>query len=682
MRDINIEKSIARDEKEEACEKKSIRRRISNCDLFTFCAGNSLPFGVAKVPEGVQFAVYLPESKESYLKLYKKGRKLPYCEIALTEKYKVGGVYFVTVQKAPDVKDSRSVDEILSQDFEYMYEADGVEFIDPYAEYITGRGVWGKRSGRPSRGGISIVDFDWKEDAPLQIPYSDLILYQLHMRGFTKHSSSGVEHKGTFRGLMEKIPYLKELGINGIVMLPVYEFDEIQASPDAQNMTEAIAMRDEKLTDKRLNYWGYGTKNTYYFAPKASYASEKNAPSIEFKELVRELHANGIEVIIDIYFSPGTNLFLMTDCLRNWAMHYHVDGFRVNQEVMPSLTLASDPILSGVKILGAYWDINVLKGAGITGRKNALGEYNESFMYDARRFLKGDEGMVEKVVHSFSRNEVSYSVVNFITHVNGFTMMDLVSYDIKHNEENGEMNRDGAEINFSWNCGVEGKTRKRSILERRMIQIRNAFLMLLTSQGTPMILAGDEFGNTQLGNNNPYCHDSSITWLNWNTTKTSETILEFVKNMIKMRKNYSVLHQDKPIQMMDTISCGMPDLSTHGVQAWRPDFSNYSRMLGMLYYGAYTSKKDGRSVYIIYNMYWEAKSFDLPNLPKRSDWKVMIDTYDNTFDETLLQKAKVQRKKKKTKKEMDKKKRESYIPRKTMVPPRSVVVFVEIPDDM
>lgn len=681
MRDINTEKSTMDEKEVIVCQKKNNHRRVSTCELFTFCAGNSLPFGVAKVPEGVQFAVYLPDSKESYLKLYKKGRKLPYCEIALTEKYQVGGVYFVTVQKANDAKDERQVDEILSQDFEYMYEADGEEFIDPYAEYITGRDTWGKRSVRPSRGGICIADFDWREDAPLQIPYADLILYQLHMRGYTKHSSSGVEHKGTFRGLIEKIPYIKELGINGVVLLPVYEFDEIQTLPDERNMAEAIATRDEKFTEKRLNYWGYGTKNTYYFAPKASYASAETSPSLEFKELVRELHANGIEVILDIYFSPGTNLFLMTDCLRNWAMHYHVDGFRVNQEVMPSLTLASDPILSGVKILGNYWDITALHQAGISGRKNALGEYNEAFMYDARRFLKGDEGMVEKVVHRFSRNESAYSVVNFMTHVNGFTMMDLVSYDIKHNEENGEMNRDGAEINYSWNCGVEGKTRKRTILERRMIQIRNAFLMLLTSQGTPMLLAGDEFGNTQMGNNNPYCQDSSITWLNWAETKTSETILTFVKNMIKMRRSYSVLHQEKTIQMMDTLSCGMPDLSTHGVQAWRPDFSNYSRMLGMLYYGAYTAKKDGRSVYIIYNMYWEAKSFDLPNLPKKSDWKIMIDTYDNTFDETLL-KEKVRRRKKKLKKDLDKKKRESYIPRKTMVPPRSVVVFVEVPEDM
>lgn len=258
-----------------------------------------------------------------------------------------------------------------------------------------------------------------------------------------------------------------------------------------------------------------------------------------------------------------------------------------------------------------------------------------------------------------------------MTHVNGFTLMDLVSYDIKHNEPNGEMNRDGTEYNYSWNCGVEGKTRKKAVLDRRMVQIRNAFLMLFTSQGTPMILGGDELGNTQMGNNNAYCQDNSVTWINWNMTKTKEQIHDFVKKMIRFRKGFPVLHQEEPIYQMDTLSCGMPDLSVHGVQAWRPDYSNYSRMLAMLYFGDYVEKRYGRSVYVIYNMYWEAKSFDLPNLPRGRTWKVMIDSYDNLFNEELLyEKRKAARKKagRKDRSEMQK---------KTVVAPRSVVVFVE-----
>lgn len=653
-------------------EAGSTGKRHLHSTLFSVSAGRVLTLGVTQVEDGVQFAVYLPDHQERYLKLYKKGRKKPDFEILLTEEFQVGGIYLITLEKkARKSKDDRAVEEILTQEYEYMYEADGKEFVDPYAVFITGRESWGKRRPVPVRGGICLETFDWEDDICPQIPYNDLILYQMHMRGFTKHSSSKVEHKGTFRGLIEKIPYLKELGINGVMLLPVYEFDEIRnRQQDYQIPADTMPKAEEKTV--LLNYWGYGTKNTYYFAPKVSYASDKTRPSMEFKEMVKALHANGIEIIMDIYFTPGTNLFLMTDCLRNWVMQYHVDGFRVNQEVMPSLTLASDPVLSGVKIFGNYWDVAALSQAGISSRKNTLAEYNEGFLCNVRRFLKGDEGMVEKVVHSFARNESAYSVVNFITHVNGFTLMDLVSYDIKHNESNGEGNRDGAEINYSWNCGVEGKTRKRTVMDRRMTQIRNAFLMLLTSQGTPMILAGDEFGNTQMGNNNAYCHDDEMTWLNWNKTKRSESIFTFVKNMIAMRKSFRVFRQDHPLQMMDTLSCGMPDLSMHGVQAWRPDYSNYSRMLGMLYYGAYTAEWDGRSVYLIYNMYWESKSFDLPDLPTNGSWKVMVDTYDNTFDASLLSVPKTAAEKKR------KKKAEPYISRKTVVAPRSIVIFVEV----
>ena len=627
--------------------------------LFEYRVGSAMPFGVTRVQYGVQFAVYLPQSKNCFLKLYKKGRRTPDSVIALTEKFKVGDVYFVIICKSEKLKDDRNIAQILTQDYEYMYEADGKEFIDPYANYVTGREHWGKRNrqAKQIRGGICLHDFDWKKDSPLRIPYSDLILYQLHVRGYTKHSSSKVAHKGTYRGLMEKIPYLKDLGVNGVLLLPSYEFCEV-----------------EEDQEEKINYWGYGTQRTYYFAPKASYSSNSAMPSVEFKEMVQAFHRNGMEVLLDIYFLPGTNLFLMIDCLRSWVLNYHVDGFRINQEVMPSLTVASDPILSGVKVLASYWDMDMLRSASVCAQKNALGEYNEGFMNDARRFLKGDEGMVERMVRYFSRNFADHSVINFITHVNGFTMMDLVSYDVKHNQENGEQNQDGTEYNYSWNCGIEGKTRKRLILDRRMVQIRNAFLMLLTSQGTPMILAGDELGNTQFGNNNAYCQDNAVTWINWNMTKTAQDIHDFVKNIIRFRRAFPVLHQERPIRMMDTLSCGMPDLSIHGLQAWRPDYYNYSRLLAMLYYGEYAGDGQERSVYVIYNMYWETKSFDLPNLPGGKEWRVMIDSYDNTFDASFLKKKK---KKSTASKNLTKAKKKRDLQRKTVVPPRSIVIFVE-----
>lgn len=644
--------------------------------LFEYRTGNALPFGVTRVSGGVQFAVYLPRCSNAFLKLYKKGKKNPDCRIALTEKFRMGGGYFVVVCKAAEAEDSRSIEEILSQEYEYLYEIDGKEFVDPYANYVTGRKQWGRRTPQthPVRGGICIEEFDWKGDTPLRIPYSELVLYQLHVRGYTKHVSSKVKYRGTFRGLTEKIPYMKELGINGVMLLPVYEFCEVETDNAVIRLDASggSSKTDRQIADHKVNYWGYGAAETFYFAPKASYCSYQNSPSIEFREMVQEFHSNGIEVILDIYFAPGTNLFLMTDCLRSWVLKYHVDGFRVNQNVIPLLNVASDPILSDVKVLASYWDMNQLSNAGVSGQKNAMGEYNEGFMNDARRFLKGDEGMVEKVARCFSRNYEDHSIVNFMAHVNGFTMMDLVSYDVKHNQANGEMNRDGTEYNYSWNCGVEGKTKKKSILDRRMVQIRNAFLMLLTSQGTPMILAGDELGNSQSGNNNAYCQDNAITWINWNMTKAATEIHDFVKKMILMRRSFSVLHQNRQIRMMDTLSCGMPDLSIHGVQAWRSDYSNYSRMLGMLYYGEYVDERKGRSVYIIYNMYWQAKSFDLPNLPYGRTWRVMVDSYANTFDMALLKS-----KKKTVSKRSQKGKRQVELQKKTVVPPRSVVIFVE-----
>ncbi|MCD7825136.1 MAG: alpha amylase C-terminal domain-containing protein [Clostridiaceae bacterium] len=644
--------------------------------MFEYRVGDTMAFGVTKVPDGVQFAVYLPDGKDCFLKVYKKGRKEPALRIALTDKYKKGSVYFVTLCKAKDCTDPREIADILSEDYEYLYEADGVERPDAYADYITGRDSWGKRTKGQQRCGICVQDFSWGEDIPLRIPYSDLILYQLHVRGYTKHSSSKVKHKGTFCGLVEKIPHLRDLGINAVMLLPAYDFDELEPSEKRQGQAPAgengqgTAEKEEPLV--KVNYWGYGAEPAFYFAPKASYACKGACPSTEFKEMVKAFHTNGIEVLMDIYFSPGTNLVLMMDCLRSWVLKYHIDGFRVNQEVMPSLSLASDPLLSGVKILGNYWDINMLHGAGIVGRKDALAEYNEGFMNDARRFLKSDEGMVERVAGMFARNAKEHSFVNFITHVNGFTLMDLVSYDIKHNEENGEMNQDGTEFNYSWNCGAEGKTRKKMIMERRMTQIRNALIMLFTSQGTPMLLAGDEFGNTQFGNNNAYCQDNAISWIQWNMTQTSKEIYDFVKNLIRFRKSFPVLHQKNALRMMDTLSCGMPDLSIHGLQAWRPDYSNYSRMLAMLYYGAYVEEGKGRSVYVIYNMFWEPKAFDLPNLPNRGKWKVIIDSYDNSFDESLLTAKKKTVAKKKKKEE-----RQAQFQRKTVVAPRSVVIFVE-----
>lgn len=651
-------------------------------EIFDIEPGTTLSFGVTKMSDGVQFALQCPPDKKCYLNLYIIGKKEPEYKIELKDEYRQGGACFVKLS-IKDVEDEsicrgQRTAQILSQKYEYTYEADGKEFTDPYAQKINGRERWGKRKESSEdapevvteRAGICLEEFDWEDDVKPGIPFSDLILYQLHVRGYTRHSSSGVSAKGTYKGLQEKIPYISELGVNGVILLPCYEFDEIRREYETGSCI--IYDEEEEKRKPALNYWGYGTDNTYYMAPKSSYASNPKDSSDEFKEMIKSFHKAGIEVIMDIYFSPGTNICLMTDCLRNWVINYHIDGFRINQDVMPSTVVASDPILSGVKLIASYWNMEELNRAGADKNQNLLAEYNEGFMTDARKFLKGDEGMVGAFSGRLRRNPSDYSVINFITHVNGFTLKDLVSYDIKHNESNGEDNHDGTDYNFSWNCGVEGKTRKKIIVERRKSQMRNAFMMLMCSQGTPMILAGDEFGNTQLGNNNPYCHDDNVTWLEWRHSQSDLELLNFVKKLIYFRKSHPVLHQAKGLTMMDYRGVGIPDISIHGTQAWKADFTNYSRMLAVLLCGKYAKKADGTDdddLYIIFNMFWEEKEFDLPNLPLGMDWYLVIETSEGEFKE--IHKAD------KTKKKRGRAKPQKI--RKVNVKPRSIAIYVGLP---
>lgn len=631
-------------------------------ELFNVQSGDTLTLGVTKVVKGVQFAVYLPNKEKCALKLYRIGKKIPAAVIPLKDEYKKGSVYFLTITGIDGAKDL-DISRILSEEYEYMYEADGKEFIDPYAQIIHGRDKWGKKRNQEYvRGGICLEEFDWRGDIMPRRDFCDVIMYQLHVRGFTKHSSSNVRDKGMYLGVAQKISYFKELGINAVMLLPCYEFDELCYEDEKYApLSDCENIDCEK--EYKINYWGYGAKNTYYLSPKSAYASDTRHSDREFKEFVRQMHVAGIEVLMDIYFMPGTNLYLMTDCLRHWVINYHIDGFRINQEVMPAISLVSDPIISGVKILTSYWDEKMLYDTGAIN-DGSLAEYNEGFMNDARRFLKSDEGMVRAFSDRFMRNSNEYSVINFITHVNGFTLMDLVSYDIKHNESNGEFNRDGTEYNYSWNCGIEGKTRKRAVLKSRMNQIRNAFTMLLCSQGTPMILAGDEFGNTQLGNNNAYCHDDNITWLNWKHSKMEQEIFEYVKKLIAFRKEHCVLHAKEPLSMLDSKSVGIPAISIHGTQAWRVDFSNYSRMLGILLSGSYGITDDD-DIYIIFNMFWEKKVFELPNPEIGRKWYPAINTSTGEFYE-LPKRSKRKRRLKTTEK----------ICREYLVEPRSIVVFV------
>ena len=362
---------------------------------------------------------------------------------------------------------------------EYDFYASGQTFTDPYACMTAGRERFGKKRAQV-RGKVCTDEFDWTGENRTYIPLKQMIVYQCHVRGFTKHESSKVKHPGTFSGVTEKIPYLKELGINTLFMMPVYDFNE--------QMTDETG----SLLNK-INYWGY-TRDAFYFSPKASYGSGNKPVVTEFKEMVCSLHSQGMNFILDMYFEGKSPEFI-TRCLRYYAQEYHVDGFHVTSDKMDLEWLRQDPVLAYCKIFGDGYQAD---------SQGMYMEMNDGFMINARRFLKSDEGQTEGFYHYFKQQRQDGENLHYITQHNGFTLRDLISYDIKHNEKNGEKNRDGTQYNYSWNCGMEGYTRKKPVLAMRRKQDRNAWVMLLLGMAPPMILAGDEFGNSQKGNNNAY----------------------------------------------------------------------------------------------------------------------------------------------------------------------------------
>lgn len=641
---------------------------------YQISKGTPLPLGATKEGDAINMAIVAPACDVCKIIFYHKKDRKKNFSVTIPTNYCVGDVYCVKIHELP------------YSEYEYVYEIDDQIVIDPYAKVIRGREKWGKVSNyfEPTalRCGFDFDDFDWKEDHTLEIPYKDLVIYKMHVRGFTKHSSSGCgKMAGTFRGVMQKIPYLKELGVNAVLLMPIVEFDEIlieenflrapgaigqptlppqMANSHAIGQNTAVekavayefvniakdesnyrmTMLEEGYTREmervripyRINYWGY-SKDNYYFAPKSSYAYDTEHVNEELKTMIYELHQAGIEVIMEFNFTPDLTQQTILDCLHYWFFQYHIDGFSVNSNVVSTKVLASDPVLSRTKFLATSWDMQQIyssKGQAIKAKSyRNLAEYNDGFLVDARKYLKSDEEQVGPFSFRLKRNPKEYAVINYITNNNGFTLMDLVSYDLKHNLANGEDNKDGTDYNYSWNCGTEGRTGKKKIKELRRKQIRNALVMLMLSQGTPMIMMGDEFGNSQLGNNNAYCQDNITSWLNWNLRKTNSDIETLVKELITIRRKYGVFGKEEEYRMMDSLSCGCPDISFHGTKAWYPDFSNYSRVFGVMYCGQYATIENGKSAdsfYIAYNMHWENHEFDLPQLPMNQSWSIYLDT--------------------------------------------------------
>lgn len=532
--------------------------------------GYPLPLGISERNGIVNFSVEVESGKKCNLCIYKKGEEFPEMTIELRQEDAVGEVRFTALP----------VSKVKGR--EYNYEIDGIKQLDPYVKAYTND----MHTGEP-RGKILMDSYDWEGDKPLNIPNHEVLAYSLHVRGFTKHRSSGIKNKGTFRGLVEKIPYLKELGVNQIQCMPIYDFDE---------------------ETPYTNYWGYGDATC--FAIKKKYASTKN-PEKEFKDMVKAFHQNGMEVVLNLPFMDHTPKQLIVECLRYYVMEYHVDGFVLNPYVAPMESIRSDAVLKRTKIL----------------------QNQDDFQYTMRRFLRGDKGMVQAAMGNMKQIASEKNGYNYITNHTGFTVADLVSYNRKHNEANGENNCDGPSVNYSWNCGREGNTRKEDILSLRRQQRRNAMALLLLSQGTPIILAGDEFGNSQKGNNNVYCQDNEVAWLNWRQLEKEKDFFEYVKGLIAIRKKYSVFGSENPLTGTDKCGCGVPDISYHGENAWKIEEAQKEPYVGIYYHA-----EDGTDCFVAYNMQDSEQEFALPSLGKKKAWYRVFATADEQMQtEAILE---------------------------------------------
>lgn len=595
--------------------------------------GDPTRMGAHKSEKGYWFSVAVPDGAEASLLFYRKGSQKVEIEIVLPEETRCGDVNAVLVQHFP------------RGEWEYNYRIDDKIVQDPYAKQIIGRERFGQgvEWNQPHSVRCGFGKTPAMVSRELEQEFEDMIFYKTHVRGFTMQRGSRVRRKGTFAGVMEKIPYLQELGINALELMPVYEFDELppkqpdnlpdslleqvlQVKKKVQTVSEKKIENGEEKShaEEKLNYWGYG--NACYFAPKASYTAGNN-PIAEFAQMVDALHQAGIACVLEFYFSKETVPGYVLDVLRYWKTTFHIDGFHLIGEGVPIDAVVKEPLFSDTKLLYAGYDGNALYPDGkVTGCKH-LADYHTGFEETMRRFLKGDAGMLEAFAGYTRKNPVSCGTIQFLSNNNGFTLADAVSYNEKHNEDNGEQNHDGSRENFSWNCGIEGPTRKQAIKRLRLRQQKNAFLLLLLAQGTPLIYGGDEFGNSQNGNNNAYCQDNEIGWLNWSAQKTHTELTEFVKAAILFRKNHKILHMEKPLRQMDYLAIGVPDLSYHGKRAWFAPMDE--RSIGMLYCGTYAKgtgwQADGL-LYIAYNMHWEEQELALPVLPEEGSWYLAADT--------------------------------------------------------
>lgn len=642
-------------------------------------------YGACVASNGVSFTINSHGATRCTLLLFKPQASKPYARIPFPDSYRIGDTY------------SMLVFDIKPDEFEYAFSFDGPYepakgllfneenvLLDPYSRAVTGQRKWGEKpeGGKDFEYRARVVksSFDWGDIKQLEQPFEDLVIYETHVRGYTKDKSSGVSAPGTFAGLKDKIPYLKDLGINAVELMPIFEFDEMES---------ARVVDDVQL----YNYWGYNTVS--FFAPNTSYAfnEEHNHEGDELKSLIKALKENGIEVILDVVFNHtaegnemgpcfsfkgiDNNVYYMLtpdahyynfsgcgnvmncnhpvvrsfiiDCLRHWAIEYRVDGFRfdlasilgrdqngapmANPPILESL--AFDPVLGKMKLIAEAWDAGGLYQVGSFPSWNRWAEWNGRYRDDMRSFLKGDDGMAGNAITRITGSRDLYSPesrghkasVNFMTCHDGFTLYDLYSYNEKHNEKNGWNNTDGDNNGHSWNCGAEGETDDPNVNGLRRRLIKNAFAALLCSRGPAMFFAGDEFCNTQFGNNNAYCQDNIISWLDWSRLEEFKEIHDFVRHMIQFRKEHPILRK-----MTKPSSCQFPEISVHNGTPFNASTDYKTKLIGIMYAGRNEEYTEDDIVFYCMNAYWEPLVMQLPVLPNGKHWHVDTNTNAEYFD--------------------------------------------------
>ncbi|WP_374689832.1 glycogen debranching protein GlgX [Promineifilum sp.] len=662
---------------------------------FWLRPGRPYPFGATIVPGGVNFAVFSRHGTQCWLVLWRKGERTPLAEIPFFDAFRIGHVWAMVVFG------------LEHEEIEYGYRMDGphrphaghrfdarVNLLDPYARAIGGRDVWAAPADPTNpqrfRGRVLLDDFDWQDDRQLEIPAEDLIIYEMHVRGFTRHPLSGSRFPGTFAAIRDKIPYLLELGVNAVELMPIQEFDELESN------------FFNPYTGQRLvNYWGYSTVG--FFAPKPAYAATGHLgmEADELKALVKLLHRNGIEIILDVVFNhtaegnaEGTTISfrgldnrtyymltpdgsyynfsgcgntlncnnpvvrnLVLDALRYWVSEYHIDGFRFDLASIlgrdaeghplsnPPLleSLAHDPVLGKTKLIAEAWDAGGLYQVGSFPAYGRWAEWNGRYRDALRRFLKGDLDQVAEMGQMIKGSPHMYlergptASINFVTCHDGFTLNDLVSYAEKHNLANGENNQDGANDNHSWNWGHEGPTDDPAIMALRRRLMRNAIAILMVSQGVPMILMGDEMAHTKQGNNNTYAQDNELNWIDWGRLAENADLFRFFRYCIAFRKAHPALRRRYHLHERDLIDSGFSDISWHGLREGEPDWSPHSRTLAFMLCGMHAALLPGRTaddyIYVALNMHWEPHTFELPRLRDGRRWYRFADTFRPSPDD-------------------------------------------------